>query len=170
MHDQPRFEPLEKNPFFTDQRAMRPQVPGTVARGQLVDEARSQAGRVGGELATAFPFVIGREDLERGRRQFEVFCSPCHGRLGSGDGMVVRRGFQRPPTYHSSRLRQAPVGHFFEVISNGFGNMGDFSDRIAPPDRWRIAAYIRVLQTSQHSRLDELPGGLQQEFRQATTP
>jgi len=107
---------------------------------------------------------VTRERLERGRERFEIFCTPCHDRLGYGDGIIVRRGFPRPNSYHTERLRSAPVGHFFDVITNGIGPMGDFADRVSPEDRWNIAAYIRVLQISQQSKLENLPPEMREEF------
>jgi mono/diheme cytochrome c family protein len=170
MHDQPRYEPLEANPFFADQRASRPQVAGTVARGQLHEDEQLYLGTVNGEPAETFPFAVTREVIERGRQRFEIFCTPCHGRLGNGQGMVTQRGFRHPPTYHSQQLREAPVGHFFDVISNGFGAMYSFNDRIPPQDRWAIVAYIRTLQFSQAARAAELPPAMRQEFEQAVSP
>jgi hypothetical protein len=146
MHDQPRYEPFEQSSFFADGRASRPPIPGTVPYGSAVGDSAFLTGRHGGALATTLPFEVTRQRLERGRERFEIFCTPCHDRLGYGEGMVVRRGFPRPNSYHSERLRSAPVGHFFDVITNGIGPMGDFADRVSPEDRWNIAAYIRVLQ------------------------
>jgi mono/diheme cytochrome c family protein len=169
MHDQPRYEPLEANPFFADGRASRPQVAGTVARGQLREDEHFFTGMVNGETAAAFPAPVTREMIERGRQRFEIFCTPCHGRLGDGQGMVAQRGFRNPPTYHSEQLREAPVGHIFDVITNGFGAMYSFNDRIPPADRWAIVAYIRTLQFSQAAPLNELPAPVRQEFEQAVS-
>lgn len=169
MHDQPRYEPLEANPFFADQRASRPQVLGTVARGQLREDEHFYTGTINGEPVETFPFAVTREVIDRGRQRFEIFCTPCHGRLGNGQGMVTQRGFRHPPTYHSEQLREAPVGHFFDVITNGFGAMYSFNDRIPPEDRWAIVAYIRTLQLSQAARVDELPPAVRQEFEQAVS-
>jgi mono/diheme cytochrome c family protein len=167
MHDQPRYKPFAANPFFADQRSERPQVPGTVARGQLNEDEAFYTGMVKGEPVATFPFPVTREVIERGRQRFEIFCTPCHGRLGNGQGMITQRGFRHPPTYHSEQLREAPVGHFFDVMTNGFGAMYSFNDRIPPRDRWAIAAYIRTLQFSQAAKLDELPPPVRQEFDQA---
>jgi cytochrome c553 len=164
MHDQPRYEPFEQNSFFADGRAARPPIPGTVPYGSAGGDPVFLSGRSGGALATALPFEVTRERLERGRERFEIFCAPCHDRLGYGDGMIVRRGFPRPNSYHTERLRSAPVGHFFDVITNGIGPMGDFADRVSPEDRWNIAAYIRVLQISQQSKLENLPPEVREEF------
>ena len=169
MHDQPRFEPLEANPFFADGRASRPQVAGTVARGQLREDEHFYTGTVNGEPVTTFPSPVTREMIERGRQRFEIFCTPCHGRLGDGQGMVTQRGFRHPPSYHSEQLREAPVGHFFDVMTNGFGAMYSFNDRIPPADRWAIVAYIRTLQLSQAAPLNELPGAVRREFEQAVS-
>ena len=167
MHDQPRYEPLEANPFFADQRSARPQVRGTVARGQLQEDEHFYRGAVNGERVAEFPFPITREVIERGRERFEIFCSPCHGRLGNGEGMVTERGFRSPPTYHSEQLREAPVGHFFDVITNGFGGMYSFNDRIPPQDRWAIVAYIRALQLSQNAAIDDVPANERVQLTEA---
>lgn len=157
MHDQPKLRGLRGSAFFADGRGVRPTVPGTVARGQLNDDELLHTGKLDGKLAEVFPFEITRADLERGRDRFEVFCTPCHDRTGSGNGMIVQRGMKRPPSYHIQRLRDQPPGYFFDVMTNGFGAMYDYSDRIAPADRWRIAAYIRVLQLSQNGSLADVP-------------
>jgi mono/diheme cytochrome c family protein len=157
MHDQPKYVPLRESTFFGDARSARPLVEGTVARGHLRDDALMYTGRVGKEDATAFPFPIDARVLARGRERFDIFCSPCHGRTGQGDGMVVRRGYRRPPSYHQDRLREAPVGHFFDVITNGFGAMPDYASQIAAADRWAIVAYIRALQLSEHATLADVP-------------
>ncbi len=157
MHDQPKLEPLEKNTFFADQRASRPLVEGTVARGQLRIDEHLYTGKVNGELVTTLPFAATKEVLERGRERYNIFCSPCHDRIGSGNGMIVQRGFRKPPSFHLDRLREMPVGHYFDVMTNGFGTMYSYSDRITPKDRWAIAAYIRVLQLSQNAALSDVP-------------
>jgi mono/diheme cytochrome c family protein len=157
MHDQPRHEALEGSEFFLDRRAARPLVEGTVARGQLRLDEHFYAARDGGAPAETFPFPITRQDLERGRERYNIFCAPCHSRVGDGDGMIVRRGFPKPPSFHIERLRAAPVGHFFGVITNGLGAMPDYAAQVPPRDRWLIVAYLRALQLSQHATLDELP-------------
>lgn len=167
MHDQPRFEAYEKNTFFADQRAVRAHIPGTVAQDTVSGDPAFLTGKAGEEFIETFPFEVTRERLERGRERFEIFCAPCHDRLGYGEGMVVKRGFPRPNSYHIERLRTAPVGHFFDVITNGIGPMGDYADRISPEDRWNIVAYIRVLQISQQSKLGDLPPTVRNEFLQA---
>lgn len=157
MHDQPRYEPLERNAFFEDGRASRPLVEGTVARGQLRLDDHFYTGKVNGELVTTLPFAATKEVLERGQQRYNIFCSPCHDQIGTGKGMIVQRGFRQPPSLHIDRLRQAPAGHFFDVMTNGFGTMYSYADRIAPKDRWAIVAYIRALQLSQNATLEDVP-------------
>jgi mono/diheme cytochrome c family protein len=151
MHNQPKYKPLAATDFFGDRRASRPTIPDTVARGQLhLDEAR-YSGKLNGKDVTAIPIQITREDLDRGHDRFEIYCSPCHGRLGDGQGMIVKRGLRQPPSYHDERLVNAPIGHFFDVMTNGYGSMYSYASRVAVDDRWRIAAYIRALQLSQNA-------------------
>ena len=151
MHNQPKYKPLAGTDFFGDGRASRPTIKDTVARGQLrVDEAR-YTGKVAGKDVTAIPIQITVADVERGKDRFEIYCTPCHGRLGDGHGMIVLRGLRQPPSYHDERLIKAPIGHFFDVITNGYGSMYPYNARVAADDRWRIAAYIRTLQISQNA-------------------
>ena len=157
MHLQPKYLPYQATSFFPDGRSERQPVPGSVARGQLRTDELFYTGRENGVATNRFPFPITRADLERGRERFNVYCTPCHDYTGSGRGMIVRRGFPQPPSYHIQRLRDAPVGHFYEVITNGFGAMYSYAARIEPADRWRIAAYIRVLQLSQNAKIDDVP-------------
>jgi mono/diheme cytochrome c family protein len=167
MQDQPRYKPLAATNFFGDGRSARPEVEGTVAWGRWtnkppdpeflrIDQARF-TGRVNGEYVDYFPFPITRADLDRGRDRYNVYCSPCHSRVGDGNGMVVRRGFKQAASYHTQRLIDAPVGHFFDVMTNGFGQMPSYASRVEPDDRWRIAAYIRVLQLSQDAPVEAVP-------------
>jgi mono/diheme cytochrome c family protein len=156
MYDQPRYDPLEKSDFFVDGRASRPQVPGTVARGELREDEALYSGKQEGKLLKQPPLKVDSALLERGRERFNIFCSPCHGRGGHGDGMIVRRGFRQPPTYHSDRLRGVPIGHFFDVITNGFATMPDYAEMIPVRDRWAIAVYVRALQWSQYAKPDDL--------------
>ena len=157
MHDQPRFDPMREAPFFTDARSARPLVEGTVARGHLRDDELLYTGRVNGEAAAVFPFAVDANVMARGRERYDVFCSPCHGRTGQGDGMVVLRGYRRPPSMHQDRLRNAPAGHFFDVITNGFGAMPDYAVQVKAEDRWAIVAYVRALQLSGHATLNDVP-------------
>jgi hypothetical protein len=165
MHDQPRYKPLAESDFFEDGRASRPQVPGTVARGQLHTEAHLYTGKINGELATTLPFPVTRAILERGRERYDIYCTPCHDRVGSGQGMIVRRGFRRPPSLHIDRLRQVPVGHFFEVMSHGFGAMLDYAAQLTPEDRWAVAAYMRALQLSQYATRADVPADVQPQLQ-----
>ncbi len=158
MHDQPKYQPLERSAFFEDGRASRPLVPGTIAQGQLHEDEKLYTGKSNDKPITTFPFPITAEVLERGRQRYDIYCSPCHGRLGTGLGMVTQRGFKRPPpSYHIDRLRNSPVGYFYDVITSGFGLMQDYAAQIEPHDRWAIVAYIRVLQRSQNATLADVP-------------
>jgi hypothetical protein len=157
MHQQPKYKPLAETGFFDDQRSERPVVEGTVARGELRTDEQLYTGKVNGVDAETFPFPISRADLERGRERFEIYCSPCHDYAGTGHGMIVQRGFPAPPSLHITRLRQAPPGHFFDVMTSGLGNMYSYATRVSPEDRWRIAAYIRALQLSQNDRIEDVP-------------
>ena len=157
MADQPRYEPLASSTFFEDGRAARPLVEGTVARDQLREDELLYAGKEAGKPANRFPFPVTLAELERGQERFNIFCSPCHDRVGTGQGMIVRRGYRAPSSFHIDRLRQAPVGYFFDVMTNGFGVMPDYAQQIRPEDRWAIVAYIRALQLSQHASLAEVP-------------
>lgn len=157
MYDQPKYEPFETSSFFPDGESSRPLVPGTVARGQLRIDAHFDQGLVDGKEAETFPIPVDRPLLERGRQRFNIYCSPCHGETGDGQGMIVRRGFPAPPSFHDPHLREAPVGHFFETITHGHGAMYSYASRVAPRDRWAIIAYIRALQLSQHARLADVP-------------
>lgn len=157
MHVQPKYLPYDETNFFGDGRSERAPVPGTIARGQLRSDELLFTGKENGVVADEFPFPITPADLQRGREEFNVFCTPCHGYTGTGNGMIVQRGFPQPPSYHIDRLRQAPAGHFFEVMTNGFGRMYSYAARLTPDDRWRVAAYIRVLQLSRHATLGDVP-------------
>lgn len=197
MHDQPKYRPLrpvDQIGTISDGRSARPQVEGTVPRGELREDVEFYTGRTarsgqatgnlpastavqvpaeqaaGGAtgfqgFVSAFPMQITEADLDRGQQRFTIYCSVCHGPLGDGGGMVPRRGFRRPPSYHDDRLRNAPVGYFFDVITNGFGNMPDYSAQVEPADRWRIIAYIRALQLSQHAPVSDVPEGKRGELR-----
>ena len=156
MAETGREKPLDHSAFFDDQRVARPLVPGTVARGQLKADAAFYTGKIGDALVDQLPVPLTKELLDRGRDRFEIFCTPCHGRVGTGDGAVTKRGLRPPPSYHIQRLREAPVGHFFDVITNGFGIMPDYAGQVPPADRWAIAAYIRALQVSQGVPVAEL--------------
>jgi cytochrome c553 len=158
MFNQPSSKPLSRNDFFQDnQMASRPVVMHTIARGRLEEDEAFYTGKIGTNLVTTFPMPVTREVLERGRERFDIYCSVCHGRTGEGNGIIVQRGFPVPPSYHIDRLRQAPVGHFFDVMTQGYGIMYSYAERVKPEDRWAIAAYIRALQLSHNMKLAELP-------------
>lgn len=157
MHIQPKYLPDEPSNFFDDGRSERPVVPGTVARGQLHTDELLYTGKENGVVADKFPFPMTRADLERGRERYNIYCTPCHDYTGGGQGMIVQRGFPSPPSFHVDSLRKAPAGHYFEVITNGFGSMYSYASRVEPEDRWRIAAYIRALQLSQHATMQDVP-------------
>lgn len=164
MHDQPRYEPLQPSELFRDRRSERPLIPGTVARGFLRADEAMYTGKVNGQAVTTFPFPVTKDVIVRGRERFNIYCSPCHSKLGDGRGMIVQRGFSPPPSYHTDRLRNAPVGHFFDVITNGFGAMQSYAARVDPQDRWAIIAYIRALQLSRNARENDVPADKQQEL------
>ena len=168
MAEQPRCGPLEASTFFADERCARQPVEGTVARGYLHLDEHLYAGTVDGRPADTLPFPVTRQLLERGQERFNIYCTPCHDHLGSGQGMIVRRGFSPPPSLHIERLRLAPVGHFFQVISNGYGAMPNYGKQVSPHDRWAIAAYIRALELSQHTTLAEVPEEARRQLQGAT--
>ena len=167
MYDQPRQEPLERSEFFADGRAARPLVAGTVARGELREDEPLYTGKRDGELVDEPPLEVDAPLLKRGQERFNIFCSNCHGLLGDGEGMIVRRGFTRPPTYHSDRLRGLPIGHFVDVMTNGFGRMPDYAEQVSVRDRWAIAAYVRALQWSQYAKLEDLDANDRQRLEGA---
>jgi mono/diheme cytochrome c family protein len=173
MQDQPKYKYYRKSEFFTDKRASRDMVEGTVPRGQLRDNKAFYTGKIdnpnpnaqaqtttdarGNTLVASFPndieefpVPVTKELLDRGQERYNIYCGVCHGPVGGGDGMIVRRGFPQPPTYHDDRLRNAPVGHFYDVITNGWGKMNSYAHVVQPADRWAIVAYIRALQVSQN--------------------
>ncbi len=159
MHVQPRYNPLARSDFFDDHRSARPLVEGTIARGELRDDLYFYTGKLGNNPGDYMPFAITKEDLERGRTRFNIYCSPCHSRLGDGNGYVPTRGFSRkPPSFHIERLEKAPVGYIFNVMTEGFGIMPDYASQIPPRDRWCIVAYIRALQLSQHATAADAAG------------
>lgn len=170
MYDQPHYEAYEPSTFFADGTSSRPLVAGTVARGELRADSLYYEGKIDGKDADVFPFAIDEATLELGRERYMVFCTPCHGRLGDGRGMVVRRGFSPPPTFHSEYLRQKPVGHFFSVMTHGYGAMYSYAARIPVKHRWAIAAYIRALQYSTNANPDDLDARDRQSLAEIETP
>ena len=158
MHDQPKFIPLRPSDFFADGRSERQLIEGTVARGHLNDDVLYYTGKsADGQFSNEFPFPVTKDVIERGHQRYNIYCTPCHGRIGDGNGMVVSRGYRHPPSYHIDRLRQAPNGYIYDVITNGFGAMPDYAAQIPVEDRWAIVAYERALQLSQHATMDEVP-------------
>jgi mono/diheme cytochrome c family protein len=151
-----RIQPYEPSAFFPDGQSARPVISGTMALGMLHTDDPLYTGRVGDQLATAFPLTVTRALIARGQERFNIYCAPCHGLVGDGQGMIVARGFSPPPSFHQQRLRDAPVGHFFDVITNGYGRMYSYASRIEPEDRWAIIAYIRALQLSQNATAADL--------------
>lgn len=170
MHDAPSYDPLQATAFFPDGRASRTLVANTVARGQLREDAHLYQGRVDGQLATTFPMPVTAQVMARGQERFDVFCAPCHGRTGTGNGMVVQRGFRKPPSYHDDRLRNAPVGYLFDVMTHGFGAMQDYSMQLTVDDRWAVAAYIRALQLSQRASVNDVPADRRGELDRGAAP
>ena len=160
MHVQPRQNPLSKSDFYPDQRSARPPVEGTVARGQLHEDAYFYTGKINNSPGEFMPFPVTKEVLVHGRERFNIFCAPCHSRIGDGNGFVPSRGFARkPPSFHIVRLQKAPVGYIYDVITEGFGIMPDYASQIPPKDRWDIVAYVRALQLSQNATVADVPAG-----------
>lgn len=163
MANQPSYDPLEPSTFFGDGQSARPRVEGTVARGTLKEDSFLYAGKVDGQLVDSYPFPVTRQVLERGRQRYDIYCSMCHGQTGYGDGMVVRRGYRKPPSFHTAILRNQKTGHFVDVITNGFGVMPPYGYMVEPNDRWAITAYIRALQLSQNATPGDVPTSEQQK-------
>ena len=132
-----------------------------MARGHLDADTYFYTGKIGSNDGDYLPFPVTAEVLARGQQRFNIYCSPCHGEVGDGNGMIVQRGFKHPPSYHIERLRKAPIGYFFDVMTNGYGAMPDYAQQVPPADRWAIAAYIRALQLSQHATEADVPAGKQ---------
>jgi hypothetical protein len=159
MHVQPRENPLAKSEFFADHRSARPLVEGTVARGELHDDTYLYTGKLGNNPGDYMPFALTKEDLARGQVRYNIYCAPCHSRVGDGNGYITSRGFARkPPSFHIDRLEKAPVGYIYGVITEGFGIMPDYASQISAQDRWRIVAYVRALQLSQHATTADAGG------------
>ena len=161
MHDAPRYEPYEKSDFFPDKRSSRPLVAGTIARGHLREDTPAATGKVEGAFVATSPVPVTLALVQRGRQRYDIYCSPCHGYTGAGDGMVVRRGFRPPASFHDARLRGQPDGYFFDVMTSGFGAMPDYAAQVPIADRWAVVAYIRALQISQGATLADVPADRQ---------
>jgi hypothetical protein len=170
MQDQPKYIPLRPTSFFDDRRSARPLPEHTVARGHLDSDTEFYTGKTGDQFVDRFPFPITRDVLGRGRERYNIYCAPCHDRLGNGDGMIVRRGFRKPPSYHIERLQKVPHGYIYDVIANGFGAMPDYAAQILPRDRWAIVAYVRALQLSDQATLAYVPADKRGELSAGGTP
>jgi mono/diheme cytochrome c family protein len=156
MYDQPKLEPLEPSSFFDDGRSARPLEPGVVSREEPTTEGPLETGRDANGPLTTLPLPLTQALVERGRERFTIYCAPCHGRIGDGDGMIVLRGFRRPPSFHTDKVRGLPVGQLYNVITQGFGTMPPYRKQIPRDDRWAITAYVRALQLSRFAPADEL--------------
>jgi len=165
MHDAPRYDPLESSTVLAKGASAQPLVEGTVARGELRDDELLYTGKIAGQPADVFPFAITKDDLDRGQQRYNIYCAPCHGRTGDGNGMVVQRGYRQAATYHVDRLRTVPVGYFVDVMTNGFGAMPDYKAQVPIEDRWRIAAYIRALQLARHAQPTDVPADEMQKMQ-----
>ena len=165
MADQPKNRPLSPSPFFADGRSGRPLIENTVARGAIENDVLNVSKEFAG-----YPLPVDRQLLERGEDRYKIFCTPCHGLQGDGNGMIAMRGMKHPPSYHIDRLRQAPNGYFYDVISNGFGAMYSYSERISPHDRWAIIAYVRALQLSRNAKAGDLGEAVRQKVDQGSEP
>ena len=171
MYNQPKYKPLAASEFFADGTSARPLPPHTVARGHLNESVVFFTGKNDdGTLVAGFPVPVTRDLLKRGQERFNIYCSVCHGAEGDGNGMIVQRGFPPTNSYHIDRLRQAPPGYFYHVITNGYGVMYSYASRVEPADRWAIAAYIRALQLSRNGRLDDVPADERAKLEAAPTP
>jgi len=164
MQDQPKYKPLASTDFFEDGRSARQPVEGTVARGQLREDEFLYTGKIDGAYADEFPFPVTTEVMSRGRERFDIYCSPCHSRVGDGRGMVVRRGFPQAASLHEDRLVKKEAGYIFDVASNGFGRMYGYAAQVPVEDRWAIVAYVRALQLSQHASLSDVPPAARDEL------
>jgi len=158
MHDEPKFFPQRGTTFYPDGRSVRPQVENTVARGQLHEDTYFYTGLNNGAEGNTYPFPVTMDVLKRGQERFNVYCTPCHSRVGNGEGMIVQRGYRPAGDFHTERLRNAPLGHFFAVMTNGYGAMPDYAAQVTPADRWAIVAYIRALQLSQNATAADVAG------------
>ena len=172
MDNQPKYKAQSRNPLFADRRAMRPQVEGTVARGTTLGNPALTSGKIGEEWVEAFPVPVDKALIQRGRERYDIYCSPCHGLAGAGDGMVAKRadelmeGTWTPPTsFHTDLIRQRPVGHIYNTISNGIRNMPAYGTQIPVEDRWAVVAYVRALQRSQNATVDDVPPDIRAQLR-----
>ena len=163
MQNQPKFFPQRGTTFYADGRSVRPQVEHTVARNQMEENTYFYTGIENGKEGDGLPIPLNAATLERGQERYNIYCTPCHSRVGNGEGMIVQRGYRPAGDFHTDRLRNAPLGHFFAVMTNGYGAMPDYAAQLAPADRWAVAAYIRALQLSQNATRNDIPAGAQVE-------
>jgi mono/diheme cytochrome c family protein len=170
MHNAPRYKAFQASDFFADGRSSRNLPAGTVARGWLREDEALYTGKVNGELVSEFPFPIGADEMRRGQERFNIYCTPCHGRLGDGQGMVVQRGLRQAASYHNDRLRNEKPGYFFDVITSGFGAMQGYAEQVPVRDRWLIVAYIRALQRSQYASVNDVPAARRPELDAPPAP
>jgi len=161
MQDQPKFIPQRGTTFFADGRSARPQVANTIARNQMHENEYFYTGLVNGKEGDGFPIALTPEVMQRGQERYNIYCTPCHSRVGNGDGMIVQRGYRPAGDFHTDRLRAAPLGHFFNVMTNGYGAMPDYAAQLTPEDRWAVVAYIRALQLSQNAKPGDVAPGTQ---------
>lgn len=170
MGTQPRYDPLEASDFFDNGMSARPRLEGTVARGELGGDPYFETGMIGGQPGTGFPVPVTAAVMNRGEDRYNIYCAQCHGRLGDGNGMIPARGYRRPPSFHTETLRTAAAGHFFDVITNGFGAMPPYRSMLSASDRWAIVAYIRALQLSQTATINDVPPDARAQFSGAPAP
>jgi mono/diheme cytochrome c family protein len=171
MHDGPRYRPMRPSAFFTDGSSVRMPVANTVSRNPLADsDELLYTGKINGQLANDFPMAITAAVLQRGQERYNIFCAPCHGRTGQGDGMIVQRGMRKPPSFMEDRLRNAAAGYFFDVMTHGFGAMQDYAAQIPVEDRWAIVAYERALQFSQHAAINDVPDDRRADLDRPAAP
>ena len=171
MHQAPRYDPLEVSAFFSNGQSARMPVANTVSRDPLADDDELfYTGKINGALANVFPMPVTAALLERGEQRYNIFCAPCHGRTGRGDGMIVQRGMRQPPSFMEERLRNESSGYFFDVMTHGFGAMQDYAAQIPPQDRWAIVAYERALQFSQHAAVADVPDARRADLDQPAQP
>lgn len=168
MAYQPEYKPYRESDFFADGMSARPRIPGTVARGEIANDGFMSTGMIDGVVADGFPFPITDQVMNRGEERFNIYCSPCHSKVGDGNGMIPARGYRHPPSFHTDTLRTARTGHFFDVMTNGFGAMPPYAAQIEVRDRWAIVAYIRALQLSQNGTIDDLPPAMQAKLNGGT--
>jgi mono/diheme cytochrome c family protein len=165
MAEQPSYRPLDASNFFPDGRSARPLMPDTVSRDQTFGDSPLETGKSNGQDLTTMPYPVTQAVLTRGQQRYNIYCALCHDRVGTGQGVVVRRGYTQPPSFHIDRLRTAPVGHFFDVMTNGYGKMPSYAKQISVQDRWDIIAYIRALQLSQNASLQDTPPDVQLQLQ-----